>query len=79
MLSKLGPIDTLVVTKLDRLVRNTKESFTIIEGFAELLPDFSNIKDLPYHENAGDLFSGNFHTYNICMTNKYNNNCVATV
>ncbi|WP_448163666.1 recombinase family protein [Bacillus mobilis] len=31
LLSKLEPGDTLVVTKLDRLARNTKEGITIIE------------------------------------------------
>ncbi|PEB56980.1 resolvase [Bacillus pseudomycoides] len=35
LLSKLEPRDTLVVTKLDRLARNTKEGITIIEELFE--------------------------------------------
>ncbi|KXY70700.1 recombinase family protein [Bacillus sp. FSL W7-1294] len=35
LLSKLVPRDTLVVTKLDRLARNTKEGITIIEKLFE--------------------------------------------
>ncbi|WP_261377689.1 recombinase family protein [Bacillus tropicus] len=57
LLSKLGPRYTIVVRNLDRLVRNTREGITIIEGFTELFPDFSKIKDLPYREGTGNLSS----------------------